>query len=92
MAGTPASLKMLTQLLVSNEVTGVEAEMWLTTLAFIQEPTLDMLAEVKVSDIPKIHFSNNRNYMVYLDTLYRLLAIAVMFLSFQYHLYFSGKI
>ncbi len=40
MAGTPASLKMLTQLLVSNEVTGVEAEMWLTTLAFIQEPTL----------------------------------------------------
>ena len=47
MTGTVDSLKMLTQLLISKEVTGMEADMWLTTLAFIQHPTLDMLAEVK---------------------------------------------
>ena len=47
MTGTVDSLKMLTQLLISKEVTGLEADMWLTTLAFIQHPTLDMLAEVK---------------------------------------------
>jgi len=49
MTGTPASLKMLTQLLVSDEVSGIEAEMWLTTLAFVQTPTVEMLAEIKVS-------------------------------------------
>ena len=48
MAGTSASLKMLAQLLVDDEVTGIEADMWLTTLAFIQEPTIEMLSEVKV--------------------------------------------
>ena len=47
MTGTVDSLKMLTQLLISKEVSGMEADMWLTTLAFIQHPTLDMLSEMK---------------------------------------------
>lgn len=48
MTGTLDSLKMMVQLLTSKEVTGIEADMWLTTLAFIQHPTVDMLAQVKV--------------------------------------------
>lgn len=48
MTGTVDALRMMTQLLISREVSGIEADMWLTTLAFTQHPTLDMLAEVKV--------------------------------------------
>ena len=48
MTGTVNSLKLMVQLLVTKEVTGIEADMWLTTLAFIQQPTMDMIAEVKV--------------------------------------------
>ena len=49
MTGTVDSLKLMVQLLNNKEVTGIEADMWLTTLAFIQQPTIDMLAEVKVT-------------------------------------------
>lgn len=49
MVGSQASLKMMTQLIISQEVSGVEADMWLTTLAFIQHPTIEMLSEVKVN-------------------------------------------
>ena len=48
MTGTVNSLKLMVQLLATKEVTGIEADMWLTTLAFIQQPTIDMIAEVKV--------------------------------------------
>ncbi|XP_069109747.1 vitellogenin-like [Argopecten irradians] len=46
MAGTSSSLSMLTELINNDEITGVEADMWLTTLSFIQHPTKDMLREV----------------------------------------------
>ena len=49
MTGTSASLHMITQLITSKEITGLEADMWLTTLSFIKNPTKDMLKEVKVS-------------------------------------------
>ena len=55
MTGTVNSLKLMVQLLATKEVTGIEADMWLTTLAFIQQPTIDMIAEVKV--ISKCLFS-----------------------------------
>ena len=50
MLGTQASLRMIATLIGNKEVTGIEANMWLTTLAFIKDPTKDMLIEVKVSN------------------------------------------
>lgn len=48
MMGNEASLKMMTRLISNKDVTGMEADMWLTTLSFIKDPTKDMLNEVKV--------------------------------------------
>ncbi|VDI44444.1 Hypothetical predicted protein [Mytilus galloprovincialis] len=47
MVGTKASLKMMTHLINTDEVTGAEADMWMTSLSFIQHPTKDMLLELK---------------------------------------------
>ncbi|XP_056009974.1 uncharacterized protein LOC125679922 [Ostrea edulis] len=46
MVGTSASVVMLTKMISDNEVTGMEADMWMTTLAFIQSPSKDMIREV----------------------------------------------
>lgn len=48
MTGTPASVTMLTKMITENEVTGIEADMWMTTLAFIPSPSKDMIREVMV--------------------------------------------
>lgn len=48
MSGTIDSLRLMVQLLTSGQVTGIEADMWMTSLAFIQNPSKEMLAEVKV--------------------------------------------
>ena len=48
MTGTAASLRLMSQMLIGKEVSGIEADMWLTSLSFIQNPSVDMLAEVKV--------------------------------------------
>lgn len=55
MTGTTESVKYMSQLIVSGEVDGLEADMWLTTLSFIQQPTREMLSEVKVL----LHFLYN---------------------------------
>ncbi|KAL8574776.1 hypothetical protein ACOMHN_035319 [Nucella lapillus] len=47
MAGTEGSVTMMTQMLMSNDITGLEADMWLTSLALIQEPSIVMLEQVK---------------------------------------------
>ena len=47
MVGTEATVTMMTQMLMSDDVTGIEADMWLTSLALIQEPTSGMLEQVK---------------------------------------------
>ncbi|XP_062611985.1 uncharacterized protein LOC134273791, partial [Saccostrea cucullata] len=47
MAGTSASVAMLSKMINDNDVTGIEADMWLTTLAFISSPTKDMIREVQ---------------------------------------------
>merc|ERR1711971_62585 len=46
MVGSDASLKLMTKLISNNDVTGLEADMWMTTLAFIQHPTKEMIKEV----------------------------------------------
>lgn len=50
MVGTKASLRMMTSLINGNEVTGAEADMWMTSLAFIKNPSKDMLLELKVDN------------------------------------------
>ena len=45
MAGTEATVTMMTQMLLNDDVTGVEADMWLTSLALIHEPTSGMLQQ-----------------------------------------------
>lgn len=48
MTGTAGSLELMTKLMTSGTVTGVEAVMWLKTLAFIKKPSIEMLVAVKV--------------------------------------------
>ncbi|KAL8597069.1 hypothetical protein ACOMHN_057558 [Nucella lapillus] len=47
MVGTDATVAMMMQMLTNNDVTGLEADMWLTSLALIQEPSSAMLEQVK---------------------------------------------
>ena len=49
MTSTSEGIHFMTQLITTSVVTGVKADMWMTTLAFIQNPTLEMLNIVKVS-------------------------------------------
>ena len=59
MSGTTESLKLMVQLLTSEQVTGLDADMWMTSLAFVQNPTIDMLADVKVSFFNEISVLNS---------------------------------
>ncbi|XP_067679783.1 uncharacterized protein [Haliotis asinina] len=47
MASTSAAVQFLTELLTRKVVTGTQAEMWITSLALIHHPTLEMLEHVK---------------------------------------------
>ncbi|XP_046361600.2 uncharacterized protein LOC124138779 [Haliotis rufescens] len=47
MASTGAAVQFLTELLTGKDVTGTQAEMWITSLALIHHPTLEMLENVK---------------------------------------------
>jgi len=48
MTGTAGSLEVMSDLIMNKEVTGEEADMWLTTIPFIKKPTVEMLTAVKV--------------------------------------------
>merc|ERR1712018_150910 len=43
---TPAALGVIKDLVISGDVTGVEAELWMTSLSFIVNPTKKMLTQV----------------------------------------------
>jgi len=45
--GTTASMTLMREMIVNNVVTDTQASMWLTSLAFIREPTKEMLSELK---------------------------------------------
>ncbi|XP_064626174.1 apolipophorins-like [Lineus longissimus] len=47
MAGTPASVSLISELVNQRHVRGTEADMWVSSLAFIQNPTKEMLESVK---------------------------------------------
>ncbi|CAH1773813.1 unnamed protein product [Owenia fusiformis] len=47
MAGSSASIKLMKTLLITGEVTGLEADAWLTVMAFVQNPTQEMIDELQ---------------------------------------------
>ncbi|XP_063427202.1 apolipophorins-like [Mytilus trossulus] len=65
MLGTKASLRLITNLINKKEVRGIEANMWLTTLSFIKDPTKEMLNEVK----PLISSEDNEEAMLGVSSL-----------------------
>ena len=78
MIGTQASVAMLTKLIIDNEVTGLEADMWMTTLAFIPNPSKDIVKEVLVSPTTNLcthilQFMNIDKYHKFLSILQPLL-------------------
>ena len=50
MAGSSEAVDMMKELLLAGDVTGSEVELWLLSLAFIQQPTAGMINSVKVLD------------------------------------------
>ncbi|XP_041360319.1 uncharacterized protein LOC121376501 [Gigantopelta aegis] len=54
MVGTSASLRLMRQMILSQAVDTNQANMWLTSLAFIQNPTREMLEEIE----PLMEFTN----------------------------------
>jgi len=48
MIGTTASVSVMRSLIASQQVTDREIDIWLTSLAFIKNPTRDMMRELKV--------------------------------------------
>ncbi|OWF55153.1 Apolipophorin [Mizuhopecten yessoensis] len=44
--GSVDALRLMTELILSEDVTGPETDIWLTTLSFVQSPTKDMLREL----------------------------------------------
>ncbi len=48
MANTGPAVQFLTELVNSKDVTGTQADMWITSLALIHYPSIQMLEQVKV--------------------------------------------
>jgi len=46
--GTTASVSVIRSLIASHQATSKEIDVWLTSLAFIKNPTRDMMRELKV--------------------------------------------
>ena len=49
--GTTASVSVMRSLIASQQTTSKENDIWLTSLAFIKNPTRDMMRELKVRNI-----------------------------------------
>jgi hypothetical protein len=47
MVGTTASVEVMTGMLLSQEVTGTQADVWITSFHFVQKPTVNMLSPLK---------------------------------------------
>lgn len=56
---TAASVRMMTESMVNGEVTGLDADAWLTSLAFVSQPTLEMVKEA----LPLIKLDRSQAYL-----------------------------
>ena len=59
MVGTTASVSLIRDLVMNGHVTGMQADQWLTSLAFVAKPTADMIREIRVR--VKVLFPINPN-------------------------------
>lgn len=48
MAGSSATVDMMKELLVNGDITGMEADLWIASLAFIPQPTAEMIESAQV--------------------------------------------
>ncbi|XP_052061384.1 apolipophorins-like [Mytilus californianus] len=54
MIGTTAAVKQIAKLILNNDITGRMAEIWLSSLSLIQNPSKEMLTEIsKLMDLPE---------------------------------------
>lgn len=51
MIGTTAAVEQIAQLILNNEITGRMAEIWLSSLSLIQNPSTEMLEQIAVGFI-----------------------------------------
>jgi hypothetical protein len=49
MIGTTAAVKQIAKLILRNAITGRMAEIWLSSLSLVQNPSPEMLQEISVS-------------------------------------------
>ena len=52
MAGSSGAVDQMTEMMLAGDVTGMEVDMWLASLAFIPQPTADMIQSVTVRQSP----------------------------------------
>ena len=52
MAGSSGTVDQMMEMMLAGDVTGMEVDMWLASLAFIPEPTADMIQSVTVRHSP----------------------------------------
>ncbi|KAK8762358.1 hypothetical protein V5799_026376 [Amblyomma americanum] len=57
--GSPAAIRMMTDSIVSGLVNGVEADIWLTSLAFVSKPTIEMVEYV----MPLLRLERSQAYL-----------------------------
>lgn len=64
--GTAAAMGLMRDLIRNGQATENEADMWITSLAFIPKPTTDMLVEVKVNIHLKLIYLHNEYFKILL--------------------------
>ena len=52
MASSSGAVDQMTEMMLAGDVTGMEVDIWLASLAFIPQPTADMIQSVTVCDSP----------------------------------------
>uniref|UniRef100_A0A131YLK2 Microtubule associated complex n=1 Tax=Rhipicephalus appendiculatus TaxID=34631 RepID=A0A131YLK2_RHIAP len=58
-AGSPAAIRMMTNAMISGQVTGVDADIWLTSLAFVSKPTSEMIEHA----LPLLKMERSQAYL-----------------------------
>lgn len=56
--GSSASLVLIRDLIMAGDVNNADADTWITSMAFVANPTRNMLAEVKVSSHIYLYLSS----------------------------------
>ncbi|XP_037526583.1 uncharacterized protein LOC119404030 [Rhipicephalus sanguineus] len=58
-AGSPAAIRMMTNAMISGQVAGIDADVWLTSLAFVSKPTSEMIEHA----LPLLKMERSQAYL-----------------------------